>query len=107
VGSRTGQALPEGSVVVMRVHAAERAADGAWAPGALRATTVMERRAGWGQAVPELLRNGDWQYGWYTPQGQSRMRDQHARCLACHQPLADRSHVFTHDALRKAAAGGG
>jgi cytochrome c553 len=104
--ARAGQALPEGSVIVMRIHAAERSADGTWAPAALRATTVMERRAGWGEAVPELLRNADWHYGWYTPQGQSRMGNQHARCLACHKPLAERSFVFTLEALRKAALGG-
>lgn len=32
--ARAGQALPDGSVIVMRIHVAERGADGAWAPQA-------------------------------------------------------------------------
>ena len=35
--------------------------------------------------------------------GSPRLGANHARCLACHQPLADKGHVFSIDALKAQA----
>jgi cytochrome c553 len=105
-----GQELPDGSIIVNVTYDAARGADGQWMPGAVRGYSAMERRAGWGEVVPELLRNDNWHYGLFTAQGASRLNTQrlgwqHAACLACHSPLAGQSYLFTWPDLRKAAAG--
>jgi Cytochrome P460 len=100
-----GKKLPDGSIIVIVFHAAARTADGQWVPGAVQSYSGMERQAGWGQAVPDLLRNGNWQYGLFTAQGVSRLGELHPRCLACHKPQAEQSYLFTWPDLRKAASG--
>jgi len=107
--ARKGQPLPSGSVLVSANYAAVLSADGRpeldakgqWKLGTVRSLAGMESQTGWGEPVPKLLRNGDWNYGLWTPDGQSRLRGMHPQCLACHQPKAAQSYVFTWDALRK------
>lgn len=106
---RAGKPLPSGAVILSGSYAVlvgadgrpELDAQGRWKLGPLRSVAGMESREGWGDQVPQLLRNGDWHYGLWTPDGQSRLRDMHAQCLACHQPKAAQSYVFTWDALHK------
>jgi hypothetical protein len=64
----------------------------------------MESRAGWGDAIPVLLRNGDWDYALFAPDGKRRDQLNQAPCLACHKPQEPNSYVFTMDKLRKAAS---
>lgn len=90
-----GQPLPEGAVIVTSNHRMEPQPGGGTAPGAALSYDTMERRAGWGAAVPTLLRNGDWDYAQFDAQQQRRSGLNQAACLACHQPQAARSHVFT------------
>ena len=48
--ARTGKPLPDGSIIMVEGKVAD-------------VTTYysgMERHAGWGDGIPELLRNGDW-----------------------------------------------
>jgi cytochrome c553 len=98
--ARAGQPLPSGAVLVSVTHA--RGADGQ--AGAVRGYSAMETRAGWGEAVPPLLRNGDWDYALFDGAGARRDGLNEAQCLACHKPMAADSHVFTMKALRAAAA---
>jgi hypothetical protein len=76
-------------------HRLEAQPGGGPAPGPAQSYDAMERRAGWGAAVPALLRNGDWDYAQFDARQQRRDGLNQAACLACHQPLAARSHVFT------------
>jgi Cytochrome P460 len=99
-----GQALPEGSIIVVSHHRLERQADGSLAAGPARSYDTMELRAGWGAGVPQPLRNGDWDYAQFDAGQQRRDGLNQAACLACHQPLAARSHVFTWDDLARHAA---
>lgn len=103
-----GRPLPEGAVIVVSRHRLEAQPGGGTAPGAAQSYDTMERRAGWGAAVPALLRNGDWDYAQFDARQQRRDGLNQAACLACHQPLAARSHVFTLQELAeraRAAAG--
>jgi cytochrome c553 len=102
--ARDGKALPAGSAVIVVNHVAEADGQGGWRAGAVRSYSAMESREGWGQGVPDLLRNGDWHYGLFAADRSSRLGSLHPRCLACHQPRAADSFVFTLDDLRKAAA---
>lgn len=93
--ARAGQPLPDGSMIVGTTVDATGTA--------VRGYSVMASQAGWGQAVPALLRNGNWQFGRFGPDGAPVLGDAHARCLACHQPQAAHSHVFSLPALQALA----
>jgi cytochrome c553 len=93
--AREGRPLPTGSALVVVTQSAA---------GATLSYAAMASRSGWGSSVPELLRNGDWDYALFTPERTRRDDINQAPCLACHKPLGASSHVFTLQALRAAAA---
>jgi len=93
--ARAGHPLPDGAAIV--VAASSR---GSTTP----TYSMMEARAGWGDAAPALLRNGNWRYALFDTKQQRREDFNYARCLACHKPAADKSFVFTLDALAKSPA---
>src|ERR1035437_3708835 len=70
-------------------------ADGFYVPEKLVRYTAMEREAGWGNDIPELLRNENWNYAIFTTAKQYQQRINQAECLACHKPLSDVSYTFT------------
>lgn len=110
--TREGKPLPSGAVIVVANHAAQLDAsqkpmldgDGRAIAGKLLSYAAMESRAGWGDEVPTLLRNGDWDYALFDAAGARRDAVNQAACLACHKPIAADSYVFTMKALRAAAA---
>ena len=55
----------------------------------------MERGAGWGKEIPEILRNDEWQYAVYSPTRELRAGVNQAECLACHKPLDKDSFAFS------------
>ena len=85
------------------VYAAKSDADGKPATGAdgyfvadkLLFYTAMARGAGWGKEIPQMLRNGDWNYAVFTTDKQLRPGVNQAECLACHKPLDNVSYTFT------------
>lgn len=108
--ARDGRPLPEGSVLVGELFAAEldaekkpvTGADGLYLPAERIAFVAMARGAGWGRDIPEMLRNGDWNYAAFTAARQPRPSVNQAECLACHKPLANASYVFTLEPLAAA-----
>lgn len=101
--ARGGKPLPDGSVLLTVNYVAQIDDQGHWKPGAVKNYVGMESRAGWGDAIPPLLRNGNWNYGVWAPDGTPRLALQQPRCLACHQPKSADSYVFTLAALKGAA----
>jgi cytochrome c553 len=97
--ARAGRPLPDGSVIVV----VNRPAAGAPPSG----YAAMETRAGWGAAIPALLRNGDWDFAVFDAQRVRNDGLNQAQCLACHRPQAANSHVFTLAELRTTAMGAG
>lgn len=93
-----------GTVFVMENYAAKTNADGTLATGAdgklvkgeLLRVFVMAKNAGWGQSVPEPMRNGNWVYASYLASGQKGPED-FATCRACHLPLANKDFVHRYD----------
>jgi hypothetical protein len=65
--------------------------------------TAMAREAGWGNEIPEMLRNEDWNYGVFTDAKQLRSNVNQAECLACRKPLDKASYTFTLDHIATAA----
>jgi cytochrome c553 len=94
--ARAGKPLPEGAMIVVAAYSR-----GSTAP----TYSMMEARLGWGDATPPLLRNGNWRYALFDAR-QQRRDFNYARCLACHKPAADKSFVFTLDALAKSSPAG-
>jgi cytochrome c553 len=109
--ARGGRSLPDGSVLLLEQHAVKMGGDGKPLVGAdgyferdrLLAYAVMERGAGWGSDIPDMLRNEDWHYAVFTPARQMRAGVNQADCLACHKPLDKVSYTFSLDALKAAA----
>jgi cytochrome c553 len=108
--AKAGQAMPDGALLFVEVHTAKldadkkplRGADGHFVPDQLVSYTAMGREAGWGQDVPEMLRNENWNYAVFTPAKQQRAGVNQAECLACHKPQDKVSYMFTLDTLTAA-----
>jgi cytochrome c553 len=111
--AKDGRALPDGSVLFAEVYSAKLDADkkpvmggdGFFVPDQLVGYTAMEREAGWGKDIPEMLRNENWNYAVYTAAKQPRPGVNQAECLACHKPLDKVSYTFTLKELTEAAKG--
>jgi len=109
--AKDGKDLPNGSVLFAEVYSAKLDADkkpvlgsdGFFVPDQLVAYTTMARDAGWGNEIPEMLRNEEWNYGVFTTAKQLRAGVNQAECLACHKPLSKTSYVFTLIQLTDAA----
>lgn len=95
--ARVGRALPDNAVIVGETMAA-RTENGRLVPDHAVSYAVFAAKAGWGESVPELLRNGNWQFGLFRPDHTATLANQ-AMCLACHKPRAATSFMFTYDAL--------
>jgi hypothetical protein len=56
----------------------------------------MEKQEGWGQAVPDNLKNGTWVFAAYGSDGKPLAED-FTTCRACHAPLAQKDFVHRYD----------
>jgi cytochrome c553 len=109
--ARDGRPMPPGAVLVLEQHAAKLDAerkpvtgsDGFYVADRFLAFAVMGTGAGWGDAFPEMLRNGDWNYAVFAPDMTLRAGVNQAECLACHKPLDKASFVFSLEPLTKTA----
>jgi cytochrome c553 len=82
--ARAGKELPTGSIIVVENGPS----------GQVGSYAAMESEKGWGASLPEILRNGDWSYALFDAKRVLRADVNYARCLACHKPQAENSHVF-------------
>jgi len=109
--AKAGKALPDGAVLFAEVYSAKQDADkkpvmgsdGYFVPGELVGYTAMEREAGWGKDIPDMLRNEEWNYAVFTAAKERRPGINQAECLACHKPLDKASYTFTLKELTAAA----
>lgn len=102
---RAGQPAPNGTVLVMEDRNAKLDANGEpvldangrWiATDEVVAIAVQEKRAGWGAAIPEKLRNGDWDYSAFTPKGEMRANLKTDSCFSCHLNRTKSDYTFTY-----------
>jgi hypothetical protein len=110
--AKKGAPLPDGTVITVVQYAAQPDAQGnPVKDGNGRFTktnnilgyTVMEKRAGWGAAYPENVRNGDWEYQAFRADKSANPNANLSACFNCHKPQAGQDFVFTHDSLKAAA----
>ena len=68
---------------------------GFFIPDKITSYSAMAREAGWGDEIPALLRNENWQYALFNAAKQIRPNINYAECFACHKALSKTSFVFT------------
>jgi Cytochrome P460 len=92
--SKAGQPAPEGTVLVMADKKAKLGADGKpvrdadgrfIAEGDFTAVAVQAKGKGWGADVPPNLKNGDWQYAAFKPDGSRNDAVKYDACFTCHK----------------------
>jgi cytochrome c553 len=95
--------LPEGSVIVSQTEQVETGTEGMPTTARTTGYAVMRKGKSWGDAVPQLLRNGDWHYGLFDDKFNARKGNHQGPCLACHLPVAADDFIFTRKALDRFA----
>ncbi|WP_089717798.1 cytochrome P460 family protein [Candidatus Entotheonella palauensis] len=106
-GVRETGEFPDGSILIGEVYKAQKDQDGKVIEsqlgrrvrGPLALVAVMEKQKGWGQQFPAGLKNGDWDFAAFKPDGTDAKKDLNA-CRACHAPLTDLRHVFSYEHLK-------
>ena len=104
--AETGE-FPDGSVLVAEIYKAKKDANGAVVTsrlgrrlrGNLALIAVMEKQPGWGDKFPAALKNGDWDFEAFKPDG-TRAAKNLDSCRACHAPLHQERYVFSYDHLK-------
>jgi cytochrome c553 len=100
--ARAGKNLPDGSVIFQVSYKAQKDAAGKDIAGPVQSYAGMESHSGWGNDIPLLLRNENWDYAVFAADGKRHDELNEAQCLACHKPQASGSYVFTIKQLREA-----
>lgn len=106
--AQAGRPLPDGSAIVVENRKVDaQSAEKSARPGESRETVtsfaVMQSGEGWGDEVPELLRNGNWRYGTFDGERNPRDKAALSECLACHKAKVADHYVFSLADLRTAA----
>ena len=98
-----GQPFPSGTVLTLPTFKAltsengsfVRDANGRLVRGRLDRIVVMEKRTGWGSEYPDDIRNGEWEYNRFRPDGKFDMTADIKGCFQCHRPFEKIDFVFT------------
>ena len=94
--ARAGKPIPDGAVITLAAYAAQadaagvplKDANGRFMKGSLLAVNVQQKKKGWGEDIPAAIRNGDWQYQSFTPDGKPNDKANLTACYQCHLPFA-------------------
>ncbi len=94
--ARDGKEIPNGTVITLAAYAAKVDAEGKpvkdtngrFIKDKLVAVNSMQKEAGWGNDIPAAIRNGDWIYQSFTPDGQVNDKANLTACYQCHLPFA-------------------
>jgi plastocyanin len=102
---REGKPVPDGAVLAMAIYAAKlddkknplKDANGRFVKDKLSAVTVMEKRKGWAEGIPQDWRNGDWQYASFTAEGKPNPKANAniKNCFVCHKPHENQDFVIS------------
>ena len=106
-GVRETGEFPDGSVLVGEIYKAKKDASdkvidsqlGRRIRGNLALVAVMEKQKGWGAKFPDGLKNGDWDFSAFKPDGTDAKKDLNS-CRTCHAPLTNQQHVFSYEHLK-------
>ena len=87
---QNGQQIPSGTVITLEIYEDEE----------LDRIFVMEKRAGWGDQNPPDMRNGDWQYQSFSPEGSVDEEADIGRCFSCHANVERDDYVNKLDEMK-------
>ncbi len=98
-----GESFANGSILVMEIYNAKKGpgdtlqkdGQGNLIKDGLAKVYVMQKGKGWGQQAPQGLRNGDWIYSAFKPNG-DRLDVDYTTCRGCHMPLGDAKDYVHH-----------
>ncbi len=100
-----GKPFANGSILVMEVFKAQKDMNDEFAKdtqgnllkGELAKVLVMQKGEGWESQAPEGMKNGDWLYSAFKPNGE-RLDVDYLKCRGCHLPLGDaKDYVHRYD----------
>jgi plastocyanin len=94
--ARAGKPLPDGTIITLAAYMAKldaagnpvKDANGRFIKDKLVAVNSMQKKAGWGQDIPADIRNGDWIYQSFSPDGKVNEKANLTACYQCHLPFA-------------------
>jgi plastocyanin len=94
--AREGQPIPYGTVLTLAAYAAKldangvplKDANGRFIKDRLVAVNSMQKGRGYGADIPAEIRNGDWIYQSFTPDGKVNDKANLTACFQCHLPFA-------------------
>ena len=92
--AKGGGIVADGGQVVMEIY--KLTEDGT--AGDFAAVAVMQNKVGWGADYAEDVRNGDWDFGVFTPAGKLKKADA-SSCLGCHLGYEETSYMHLYDQL--------
>ncbi len=109
---QAGKPIPSGTVFTLlqfkaKVDAKGEAIvgqNGRYLRGDLVGIVAMEKRAGWGAEYADDLRNGEWEYQAFTPEGKVNEKAKLETCFRCHKPLDGQDFVFSYERLKNYVA---
>jgi hypothetical protein len=58
------------------------------------AILIQQKQRGWGTTHPPEIRNGEWEYGLFTPEGQPIPINTETACRPCHKRVEATDHTF-------------
>ena len=106
--AKKGQPLPNGTVITLVAYAAQldaqgnpvKDANGRFIKANIVAINAMEKRPGWGTEYPDNVRNGEWEYQAFRPDGTPNAGANLQACFTCHKPLGEaKDFVFSYERL--------
>lgn len=94
--ARAGRPIPDGTVITLAAYSVKmdadkkpiRDANGRFVKDQLVAVNSMQKQAGWGADIPAAIRNGDWIYQSFLPDGKPNEKANLTSCYQCHLPFA-------------------
>jgi cytochrome c553 len=108
---QAGTAMPSGAMLISENAKAKldergnpiTGADGYYVADRVISFAAMATGARWGESIPEMLRNGDWNYALLGADRTVSSGVNYAECFACHKPIGKTQHVFSYADLEVAA----
>lgn len=99
--------FPYGSILVAEIYKALKDADGKVVQSKLgrrirdkfALIAVMQRRQGADDKIPTPLKNDDWDFATFQPDGTPAKKDLNA-CRNCHAPLVTTHHLFSYEHIK-------
>jgi plastocyanin len=93
---KNGQPIPDGAMVVLAAYLAQvdaagvplKDANGRFLKGNLAAVNVQQKKKGLADDIPASIRNGDWVYQSFSPDGKVNDKANLTACYQCHLPFA-------------------